>query len=311
MTKKFTTEEYITKCREKYGDKYDYSKVEYKGSKSKVTIICPKHGEFQIRASNFLQGHECNKCGIEHKPQCKAITKDEFIEKAKQIYGDKYDYSKVDFINSKTPVTIICPKHGEFKQIPYVHLNGHSCPYCAWEKQRELLKKNNSDFTEEAKKIHGDKYDYSKVEYVNNKTKITIICPKHGEFKQTPSEHLRGFGCPICKSSHLERDIRELLKENHIVFEEQKRFDWLGLQSLDFYIPSKKIAIECQGKQHFKPLKFFGGINGYMAQKERDTRKEKLCRDNCINLLYYAEKKYNNDDKIIIDKSQLLEKIVN
>ena len=243
MTKKFTTEEYITKCREKYGDKYDYSKVEYKGSKSKVTIICPKHGEFQIRASNFLQGHECNKCGIEHKPQCKAITKDEFIERAKQIYGDKYDYSKV--------------------------------------------------------------------EYVNNKTKITIICPKHGEFKQTPSEHLRGFGCPICKSSHLERDIRELLKESHIVFEEQKRFDWLGLQSLDFYIPSKKIAIECQGKQHFKPLKFFGGINGYMAQKERDTRKEKLCRDNCINLLYYAEKKYNNDDKIIIDKSQLLEKIVN
>jgi hypothetical protein len=80
---------------------------------------------------------------------------------------------------------------------------------------------------------------------------------------------------------------------------------------LDFYIPSKKIAIECQGKQHFKPLKFFGGTNGYLAQKERDTRKEKLCRDNRVSLLYYAEKKYNNDDKIIIDKSQLLEKIVN
>lgn len=241
----------------------------------------------------------------------KKFTTEEYIKKCREIYGDKYDYSKVVFINSKTPVTIICPKHGEFKQIPYVHLNGHSCPYCSRDKQRDLLKKDTTDFIEDAKKIHGDKYDYSKVEYVNNKTKVTIICPKHGEFKQTPSEHLRGFGCPICKSSHLERDIRKLLNENNIVFEEQKRFDWLGLQSLDFFIPSKNIAIECQGKQHFKPLKFFGGINGYTAQKERDIRKEKLCTDNHINVLYYAEKNYNVEEKIITDKNELLKIIVN
>lgn len=151
------------------------------------------------------------------------------------------------------------------------------------------------EYVKKYREKYGDKYDYSKVEYVNNKTKVIIICPKHGEFKQTPSEHLRGFGCPICKSSHLENDARKLLKENHIIFEEQKMFDWLGLQSLDFYIPSKHIAIECQGKQYFKPLKFFGGINGYTAQKERDIRKEKLCIDNHINLLYHAEKNYTRD----------------
>ena len=302
---KYSQESFIKKCKEKYGDKYSYEKTVYKGSTSKVIITCPKHGDFEIRASNFLLGHECKKCGMEKKPQCQPMTKKEFIEKAMKIHGDKYDYSKIEYKNNYTPITIICPKHGKFQQTPYMHLRGVGCSECTKERQHDMFAKTTEQFIADAKKVHGDKFDYSKVKYVNNKTHVTIICKKHGEFQQTPSEHLRGFGCPICNSSHLETEVRDLLIKNHIEFEEQKKFDWLGRQSLDFYIPSKNIGIECQGKQHFKPMKFFGGIDGYEAQKERDTRKIKLCKDNHLKLLYYANSKYG-DDEVITDKSKLL-----
>ena len=119
-----------------------------------------------------------------------------FIEKAKQIHGDKYDYSKVEYVNSHTKVCIICPKHGEFWQTPNNHThktNPKGCPSCNGTK-----KLTTKEFIEKAKKIHGNKYDYSKVEYINNLTKVCIICPKHGQFWQTPNKHLTGCNCPFC-----------------------------------------------------------------------------------------------------------------
>lgn len=116
-------------------------------------------------------------------------------------------------------------------------------------------------FIEKARQIHGDKYDYSKVEYVNNKTNVCIICPEHGEFWQTPHNHLKGKGCPICSESKLEKKVRNFLIENKIKFETEKTFEWLkneGQLRLDFYLPDYNIAIECQCEQHFKPIDFAG-----------------------------------------------------
>ena len=192
MPKKKTKEEFIAKAKLVHGDKYDYSKVEYVGALTKVCIICPKHGEFCQEANSHLRGQGCPKCKYE-KQTC---TTDEFIAKAKKIHGDKYDYSKVEYVGALTKVCIICPKHGEFCQEANSHLRGQGCPKCKYEKQTCTT----DEFIAKAKKIHGDKYDYSKVEYVNRKTKVCIICPKHGEFWQTPSAHLRGQGCPKCKS---------------------------------------------------------------------------------------------------------------
>ena len=135
---------------------------------------------------------------------------------------------------------------------------------------------NTEEFIKKAKEVHGDKYDYSKVEYINAKTKVCIICPIHGEFLQIPKHHLKGCGCPSCNNSHLEKNIKLFLENNNINFEQQKRFKWLGKQSLDFYLPKYNIVIECQGIQHFKEIDFFGGIKSYEYTIKNDINKKDL-----------------------------------
>ena len=125
-------------------------------------------------------------------------TTAEFIAKAKQVHGNKYDYSRVHYVDSVTPVSIICPEHGEFKQRPALHLTGTGCPSCGYNKVRSVLSDTLEVFLEKAWKVHGDKYDYSLVEYQGSEKKIRIVCPEHGEFLQTPNMHLRGRRCPTC-----------------------------------------------------------------------------------------------------------------
>ena len=157
---KLTTEEFIKKAREVHGDKYDYSKVEYVGSATEITIICPKHGEFQQKPRIHLQGKGCIKCGRERTAQFHSKSLEQFIQGAKKVHGSKYDYSKVEFVNYQTRVTIICPVHGEFSQSPTSHLQGSGCPKCG--NDRTALRMNNEGFINKAKAIHGDRYDYSK-----------------------------------------------------------------------------------------------------------------------------------------------------
>ena len=121
-------------------------------------------------------------------------TKDEFIKKAVLAHGNEYDYSLVNYIKNNGNVIIICKKHGQFSQLRSHHLNGSGCPKCASEK-RTLTTKN---FIEKAIKIHSNKYNYSKVNYMKSNIPITIICPIHGEFLIKPENHLVGSGCPYC-----------------------------------------------------------------------------------------------------------------
>jgi len=273
------TNEFIELARKVHGDKYDYSKTIYKGMLSKVCITCPTHGDFFVLASNHLHGDICRKCYEESRK--KDVNK--FIEEARKVHGNKYDYSKVEYKGANTKVCIVCPEHGEFWQTPANHLFGKGCRKCTG---RYFL--TTKEFIEEARKVHGDRYDYSKVEYKGMFRKICIICPEHGEFWQKPIKHLLGQGCYVCKQSHIETEIYSLLKRNSIKFIQQKKFDWLGNQSLDFYLPDYKIAIECQGIQHFEPTPFFGDIEGFKKQIERDKKKKMLCNENGIKLFYYT-----------------------
>lgn len=214
------------------------------------------------------------------------LTIEEFIEKAKKIHGDKYDYSKVNYKNNRTKVCIICPKHGEFYMTPSNILLGHNCPGCS---------KGNSlkDFIKKADIIHKNKYNYSKVVYTNGRTKVDIICNKHGIFRQTPINHISGCGCPKCKikSSHLEIEVKDCLISNLIKFEQQKTWKWLTYrtnQYVDFYLPDYNIVIECQGLQHFQEIEFFGGVELYEDTKLRDKNKLDLCTKNGIKVLYYS-----------------------
>ncbi|MBI95829.1 DUF723 domain-containing protein [bacterium] len=203
---KYTTQEFIEKAEKIYGDKYDYSEVEYKNANEKVIFICKEHGEFLMTPHSHISGQGCPKCGIESRRKKKTFTTQEFIEKSKKIHGDKYDYSKVEYKNSNEKVIIVCKKHGEFLQIPIDHSTGHGCQKCGGN-----YRYTTEDFIEKAVKIHGDKYDYSRVEYKNIKSKIKIICKIHGEFLQTPHEHLSGCGCSrCCNTGHSKMQINWL-----------------------------------------------------------------------------------------------------
>ena len=291
-------DEFIKKAREVHGDKYDYSKVEYTNINTKVCIICPIHGEFWQTPYSHLQGFGCKKCNGEVYD---TVT---FISKAIELYGDKYDYSKTVYDHSKKKVCIICPIHGEFWQTPNAHLRNGKCPNCIKE---ERIKK----FIEQSRIIHHNKYDYSKVRYEHSLKKVCIICPKHGEFWQTPSSHIQGNGCPMCKESQLEEEVYMLLKKESFNIERQKKFNWLGLQSLDFYLPEYNIAIECQGIQHFDAVKNWGGNKKLVHQRELDKNKKLLCEEHNIKLLYFTHEDHDSflDKHLIKSTNELLKEI--
>jgi len=129
----------------------------------------------------------------------KRLTTEEFINKSKEVHGDKYDYSRVNYINNRTKVEIICPIHDSFWQIPASHNDlGNGCPECGLIKRSDSRTLTTPEFIEKAKEIHNDNYDYSRVNYINNITKVEIICLTHNSFFQKPSNHLVGQGCNIC-----------------------------------------------------------------------------------------------------------------
>ena len=237
----------------------------------------------------------------------KKLNTDIFIQRAQLIHGDKYDYSKVNYINNATKICIICKKHGEFYQYPYEHLRRKTgCTKCG---RRQL---SQQQFIEKAKLIHGDKYDYSKVNYINSTTKIIITCKKHGDFIQLPVEHLKKHGCPKCSMSKLEQDIYNLLINIDIPFEYNKFYKWLGNLQLDFFIPLLNIAIECQGKQHIEPIDFSGNnenraIEEYNKRIINDNKKYKICNKLNIKLLYYSNIKYSNYITNINDIKEIIE----
>lgn len=344
LSRRSNIDNFIKTCRELYGDYYDYSKVKYVHSKEKVCIICPKHGEFWMTPNAHMRGHRCPKCyGTPKK------TKEQFIEQAKKIHGDKYDYSKVNYVTNKEKVCIICPIHGEFWQTPFCHLKGRPCPSCRkvlritqesfierctmihhgkydyskvkyehankrvciicpehgefWQKAGIHLRGygcpicggsqrlTTEEFIEKANKVHENKYDYSKAEYVNTSTKVCIICPEHGEFWQTPNSHLFGAGCPACPQSALEEKMRKLLTAQGIRFEAEKSFSWLRSRKkmfIDFFLPDYSVAIECQGRQHFAPSDYYGGQEEFELVVERDAKKKELCEKHGIKMLYYS-----------------------
>ena len=238
------TELFISKANKIHKNRYDYSKVNYINAKTKITIICREHGDFQQTPSNHLSNYNCQKCAKNFQ-----LDTNSFIEKAINIHNDKYDYSKVNYINADTQIIIICREHGEFTQIPDFHINRKcGCPKCS-----NNVKLDISEFIEKANKIHNNKYDYSKVEYTNNRQQIIIICKKHGEFSQLPYVHLLKHGCPSCINK-TEYKFYEKMQEFYPTIKRQYKVEWCKnklYMPFDFVIEELKIIIELDGEQHF------------------------------------------------------------
>lgn len=277
-----------------FGNRYDYSETEFIAYRKPIRVRCRNHGYYNIEISNHLRGSGCPKCAKISRAR-KIIKKcaNEFVGKARNAHGNKYDYSLIKYINAKTPVDIICLIHGIFQQPPCDHLSGYGCKRCALEHTAQLKKdKAAEEFPMKANIIHNNKYDYSKVIWKGSNENIEIICPIHGSFYQSPSNHLSGCGCPKCNQSQGEKKLITLFNNNSIIYEYQKRFQWMGYQSYDFYFPNLNIALEYQGGQHFYPVKRFGGEEYLKIQQQRDLKKLKLSKEHNIQLIYYCDKKY-------------------
>lgn len=371
MAKKKTTEQFIEDARKVHGDKYDYSKVTYIDSRTKIEIICPIHGSFMQLPNAHLRGADCRQCSIHKRSNERMYTTEYFVKQSKLIHNNKYSYEKVIYTKCNKKVIITCPIHGDFEQTPTCHLQGQGCPECGklqkanshrtkWEdllkrfrkihgdtfeyeqngyksindKIKIFCKKHNYWFEQQithhldgrgcpicnggskrntemfvikAREIHGDKYDYSKVNYITKDNPVEIICPKHGSFWQKAHDHICGCGCPRCRSFRNQEFIFEFLKKSFPKEEWLWEFSpsWLGIQRLDIYNSRVNLAIEYNGQQHYFPIDVFGGEEGFKKCTEHDALKAQLCKDNNCKLyiIKYDDVDY---DRIREDISNIL-----
>lgn len=287
-SKEIYAESFIRKATRVHNNKYDYSKINYVNSRTKVTIICPIHGDFEQKAADHLYGKGCLLCANN--------ISSSFEKKARETHGNKYDYSKVDYVNSQTKITIICPEHGEFEQIPNNHTTkGNGCLKCAIRDRTST----SDDFIKKAKKIHGDKYNYSKVDYEGRNNKVTIICPAHGEFEQTPTHHLYGQGCPSCPAmiSSGHQKIIDHIESFGFEIKINDRTQ-INPYELDIYIPDKRVAIEYHGL-------YWHSYDRQETTEEKCRHRNKLerCINNNIRLIQIFENEW-------IDKRDVVKSIL-
>jgi len=391
MTTLKTSKEFIEDARKIHGDKFDYSKVKYKSNKSRVLIGCKIHGFYLQLPTNHLRGAECKKCtAIERTEKIRIALSLRFLERSPNIHGNKYDYSKVQYVNNSTQVKIICPAHGVFLQMPHNHLNGKGCDDCAnilrglhirntqveFIEKSSIIHNNKYDYSEanytlnknkitigcpihgwfyqtaaghlsgkgckkcagiltgnanrksvdefesNAIKIHGDKYDYSFVEYERENIKVNIKCHIHGIFSQTPNSHLQGHGCRRCHNSKGESKIEGFLINKRIKYHAEYMFsDCINPKTgyklrFDFYIPSKSICIEFDGMYHYPPgdsrgpTSIYHSEQGYDGNKYRDGIKNQYCKDNGLDLIripFFEMKQWLNENSKL-SKTQFLAK---
>lgn len=309
-TKKSNTEEWKKKADYVHNGYFIYDEnTVYTGANKDIIVKCPHHGYIHVKASNHLNGANCYQCykeGITHKitplPKVNAstrkLTSEYFFKRLKEIHGDKYDTSKAVFKDVKTKVTLICHEkdedgneHGEFSTTPLKLFLGRGCRKCA-----KNFPRDNELFIKDSIRVHGeDAFIYDEVEYKGNHVKVWLTCKKCGRrFAVEPANHITfRQGCPSCATSKMEKDIAQLLTENNIKYEEQYSKGLDGLRA-DFYLPEYNIAIECQGMQHFMPVRFGGNPSDeelekiFQTQIERDDKKNRLLTEQGIDLLYFT-----------------------
>ena len=301
---KYSTDEFIKMSNVKRDNIYDYTLVCYQNSITKVKIICKKHGIFEQIPSSHLSGKGCPKCATEIRSSKQRKTTKEFIEQCMMIHDvNRYDYSYTKYVTAKLLVKIICKKHGMFEQRAGAHLKGQGCPECATELFISQRSFTVEQFIEKARKIHGYKYDYKNVVYVNAETKVLMICPLHGEFSQNPNNHLQGKGCSKCNTSKGEQKIINYLDENGINYIHQHKFDEClsplnNKLIFDFCLPEHNLCIEYDGEFHFHKYNYLpeGALE---RTQQHDKIKNDYCKQNKIKLLRIPYTKFDRIEAII------------
>ena len=302
MVARLNTVDWILLAKQKHGEKFDYSRVNYISKRDPVDVCCPKHGWFKVRPCDHVRSVTgCYQCGREDhakkrsKPNSKQYTRhtiESFIESARAIHGDTYDYSNVKYLGVMQSIEIVCAKHGAFRQKAVKHLEGQGCRRCGNNSAARKSSLKTSDFIRLARQTHGDLYGYDRVEYENAHKKIIILCHDHGYFQQSPRKHLMMQGCPLCnKSSIAEVKIAESLSGTSLTYKKEKTFpDCRNKKRLrfDFAIYNGKTLIgivEYHGGQHYRSVGLWGGDAGFAKRTLLDGIKRDYCIKNGIPLL--------------------------
>ena len=220
-----TKENFITKANKKHNNFWGYDKVNYIKTNTKVIITCPEHGDILQQPNNHLQGNGCPNCRKDIMGKWNLSNKEDFCVKANQKHNYLYCYDCVNYEGNHIKVDIICKMHGLFSQTPGSHLSGSGCPQCGLDIIRNSQRSSNEEFCEKANLKHNNFYDYEKVNYINSNTKIVITCRKHGDYEQTPHNHLAGNGCPMCINKTEGKLFNELI-DLYPSLQTQFKVDW-------------------------------------------------------------------------------------
>lgn len=311
---------FIDAANKLFNNKYDYSQVCYSSTHAPVTIVCPEHGPFQKRPVKHLSAKEgCPTCAKQSrlKNSVRFKTIDDVRDECNKIHNFTYTYAAVStssngYITTDSRLTIVCPEHGEFVQTVNKHIYQKTkCDKCKFANNAALkIQRTKQLFEQECVLIHGNKYDYSKVEYKGWHPKVTITCPTHGDFEMSPTNHIRGYqGCSMCYESGPEQIIRQLLTDNNIKFVAQKKFpgcinpDTKSPLRYDFYLPEHNTLIEYDGIYHYQPIEHGDGAENaalrFARQQQNDAIKTKYAADHDIVLIRIPHFEKQHISKVI------------
>lgn len=297
MSIKITTEDFIKKAKAVHGDRYNYSKTVYTSSKVKIIINCHIHGDFNQTTYTHLNGSGCPSCsGV------KRLTTEDFIKKAKAVHGDKYSYSKTNFITSTKKVTITCPIHGDFLQLPSNHIHTSAgCKECTGTKQL-----TTEIFIKKARQIHGNKYNYNKSVYTKGTKKIIITCGIHGDFLQTAGNHINHStknGCPECGGS------AKYTKDVFVAKAREKHGDKFDYSKVVYTNSQTKVVIICHkhGDFHQTPTRHISG-DGCSKCRYDNPNKKRLTTEEFVEkaIKIHADKYDYSKSKYTLYKSSII-----
>jgi ribosomal protein L44E len=271
MFKKSNKKEFLKKLFQRFPERKgaDFSKFEYINNRTKSTVICQKGHKFEIRPNDLLSGYWCFYCANLKRAEKRKSNKEEFLEKLFNKFPERKcaDFSKFEYINAKTKSTVICQNEHKFKVTPNSLLSGSWCPVCAQKKRADILKKSQEQFIKEAEGIHGkDRYDYSRVNYINNHTHVEIECLQCKKFfKQTPLMHLQGQGCPYCAEYGFDKSKPAILYYLKVTYQD-KTYYKIGITNRTI---RERFSVEdLQKIEVLKTWKYKKGEDAYKREQE-------------------------------------------
>jgi len=279
--KKYTKDSFIMESNIVHNNFYDYSLVEYKNNKTKVKIICPEHGIFEVRPDNHKNKKSgCSKCANNH-----LYSNDEYISKCNIVHNNFYNYSLVEYKNAHDKIKIICPIHGVFEQVAYAHIKGIGCSKCS-----QNYNYTNNEYIKKCNIVHNNFYDYSLTEYTNSYKKIKIICPIHGVFEQVANSHLDGVGCKKCYNEKMTYDTKKF-----IVLSNKKHNNKYDYSLVEYKNSNGKVKINCPEHGVFEQISsnHLRGQGCPMCNDSKGEKEIQLILDS-KNIKYIKQHKFND-----------------